>query len=76
MKQKRLQSKTGYDRMEMQVGDLVYHQITDTYGMIIELSMTGADSRIQWFDGDLSYNFYDNVLLWKKLADEKLVESS
>ena len=60
--------------MEMQVGDLVYHQITDTYGMIIELSMTGADSRIQWFDGDLSYNFYDNVLLWKKLADEKLVE--
>lgn len=74
MKQKRLQSKKGYDRMEMQVGDLVYRQTTDTYGMIIELSMTGADSTIQWFDGDLSYNFYDNVLLWKKLADKKLVE--
>ena len=74
MRQKRLQSRTGCDRMEMEIGDLVYHNIADTYGIILEVSMTGADTRIEWSDGDISYNFYDNVLIWKKLADEKLEE--
>lgn len=60
--------------MEIEIGDLVYCNITDTYGIVHWVSMTGADTRIEWNDGDISYNFYDNVLIWKKLADEKLEE--
>ena len=63
-------------RAKVQVGDLVYHEITDKHGIVVELKNSSrysvvADVQIEWFDTKRSWNFYDNVLVWKWAAEKR-----
>lgn len=61
--------------MSVEIGDLVYHEHTKKYGIVINIDTrpfydNGSNTCIQWLDGNNSWHFADNALMWKLDADK------
>lgn len=76
MRQKHMLKKKGYDRIGVEIGDLVYHDLSNRYGTVIDVDTSpnhtgGANVLIEWVNGNRTWNFADNALLWRTNADKE-----
>lgn len=56
---------------QVKIGDLVYHPITEQYGIVVDIDNTHPEyynTWVEWTSGKRDWFFPDNVLFWKQQA--------